>query len=110
MDLLLGWYNENKKKLHPFVLASLFHHKFEKIHPFYEGNGRTGRMILNLMLMKDNLPPIILSNKQRKKYYEVLSKADKVGLKDITEDFRPLVRFISTQVLKTWNTVFKQWG
>ena len=57
-----------------------------------------------------NLPPIILSNKQKKKYYEVLSKADKTGLTEITDDFRPLLKFISTQILKTWNTIFKQWG
>ena len=110
VNLLLKWYNKNKKKIHPIILASLFHHKFEKIHPFYDGNGRTGRMILNLILMKNEIPPIILSNKQRKKYYMVLSKADNIGLTEITEDFKPLVNFISTQVLKTWNTIFKQWG
>jgi len=110
MNLILRWYNKNKKKLHPIILASLFHHKFEKIHPFYDGNGRTGRMIINLILMKNEIPPIILSNKQRKKYYSVLSEADKTGLTEITEDFKPLVNFISTQVLKTWNTIFKQWG
>ena len=36
MDLLLKWYQENKEKLHPLVLAQIFHHKFEKIHPFMD--------------------------------------------------------------------------
>lgn len=110
INLLLKWYNKNKNKLHPVILASLFHHKFEKIHPFYDGNGRTGRMIMNLMLIKNKIPPIILSNKQRKRYHSVLAKADETGLTKITDDFKPLVKFISTQILKTWNTIFKQWG
>lgn len=110
MNLLLNWYNKNKNKLHPVILASLFHHKFEKIHPFYDGNGRTGRMLINLILMKAGIIPIILSNKQRKKYYSVLAKADEIGLMEITEDFKPLIGFISTQILKTWNTIFNQWG
>ena len=110
MSLLIKWYNKNKKTLNPVILASIFHHKFERIHPFYDGNGRTGRMLLNLMLFKSNIVPIVLSNKQRKKYYESLSSADKTGLLEITGDFKPLVKFISTQILKTWNTIFKQWG
>ena len=44
---------ENKNKLHPLVLGSIFHHKFEKIHPFMDGNGRTGRMLLNFILIKN---------------------------------------------------------
>lgn len=110
INLLLRWYNKNKNKLHPVILTSLFHHKFEKIHPFFDGNGRTGRMLINLMLMKNGIPPIILSNKQRKRYYSVLSKVDEIGLIEISEDFNPLVKFISTHVIKTWNTIFNQWG
>ncbi|MFH1636839.1 MAG: Fic family protein [Candidatus Woesearchaeota archaeon] len=110
LKILLKWYNKNKKELHPVILASLFHHKFEKIHPFYDGNGRTGRMLLNLILLNNAIPPLVLSNKQRKKYYSVLAKADKIGLTEITEDFKPLIKFVSTQILKTWNTIFKHWG
>src|SRR3989338_2339753 len=109
MNLLIRWYNKNKDKLNPVILASLFHHKFEKIHPFYDGNGRTGRMLMNFIFFKNNIPPIIISNKQRKRYYDVLSKADKIGLLEITDEFKPLVMFISTQILKTCNTIFKHW-
>lgn len=109
MNLLLRWYYKNKNNLHPVILASLFHHKFEKIHPFYDGNGRTGRMLMNFMLMKEKIPPIILSNKQRKRYYSVLANADKMGLLEISDDCKSLVKFISTQILKTWNTIFSQW-
>ena len=44
MKLLLEWYKKNQR-LHPLVLASAFHHKFEKIHPFADGNGRTRRCL-----------------------------------------------------------------
>ncbi len=60
--------------------------------------------------MKNNIPPIILSNKQRKRYYSILAKSDNIGLMEITNDFKLLVKFISTQILKTWNTIFKQWN
>ena len=46
------------KKLHPIERAALFHLKFEGIHPFVDGNGRTGRLILNLMLLQAGYPPI----------------------------------------------------
>ena len=110
MNILIRWYNKNKNKLHPIILSSLFHHKFEKIHPFYDGNGRTGRMLMNFILLSSRISPIIVSNKQRQRYYSVLSKADNVNLIEITENYRPLLKFVSTQVLKTFNTIFKRWG
>lgn len=76
MDILIKWFNENKKKLHPFVLAVMFHHKFEKIHPFMDGNGRTGRMFLNIILMNFDYPPLIIEKKNRIEYLEALSFAD----------------------------------
>ena len=58
------------KKLHPIERAALFHLKFEGIHPFVDGNGRTGRLILNLMLMQAGYPPINVKYSDRKRYYE----------------------------------------
>ncbi|MBE7024749.1 MAG: Fic family protein [Ruminococcaceae bacterium] len=60
----------NDKKLHPIERAALFHLKFEGIHPFVDGNGRTGRLILNLMLMQAGYPPINVKYSDRKRYYE----------------------------------------
>ena len=59
-----------KTKLHPIKAAALFHLKFEGIHPFIDGNGRTGRLILNFMLMQNGYPPINVKFADRKRYYE----------------------------------------
>ena len=75
-DLLLRWYHENKNKLHPLVLAIVFHHKFEKIHPFMDGNGRTGRMVMNFILIKNDFQPIIIHKKMREEYLEAMREAD----------------------------------
>lgn len=76
MELLLQWTDEHKD-LHPFVKAVIFHHKFEKIHPFMDGNGRTGRMLMNVLLLGMDYPPLIIRKKNRPAYLEALHKADK---------------------------------
>lgn len=69
MENLIAEFAGNKK-LHPIERAALFHLKFEGIHPFVDGNGRTGRLILNLMLMQLGYPPINVKYSDRKRYYE----------------------------------------
>ena len=59
-----------KSALHPIERAALFHLDFECIHPFVDGNGRTGRLILNLMLMQAGYPPINVKFSDRKRYYD----------------------------------------
>jgi excisionase family DNA binding protein len=58
-----------RDKRHTIEKASLFHLDFERIHPFIDGNGRTGRLILNLMLMQAGYPPIDVKFADRRKYY-----------------------------------------
>ena len=65
---------EGNKKLHLIERAALFHLKFEGIHPFVDGNGRTGRLILNLMLMQAGYPPINVKYSDRKRYYEAFDE------------------------------------
>ena len=111
MNLLLKWYHQHQQKLHPLILAALFHEKFERIHPFYDGNGRTGRMLLNLILLRKRYPPLIIKNKDRKEYYRVLSlghKGDLLGIQ--VEHYKALVTFCYTQLLTTYETIFSRWG
>ena len=69
MENLVAEFSANKK-MHPIERAALFHLKFEGIHPFVDGNGRTGRLILNLMLMQAGYPPINVKYSDRRRYYE----------------------------------------
>jgi Fic family protein len=107
MDILLKWYDSNKTKLHPLVLATIFHHKFEKIHPFMDGNGRTGRMLLNYILLNKGYPPLIIHKKTRKEYLEALRKADKSNLtKNEKEDYFNLVQYNVQEMIDGYWNIF----
>jgi hypothetical protein len=56
---------------------AFIHKEFERIHPFLDGNGRTGRLVLNLILLRLDWPPAIILKNQRGKYLAALDKADK---------------------------------
>ncbi len=72
---LLNWYKKNKRKIHPLILAFQFHQRYESIHPFLDGNGRTGRMIMNKILMSSGYPPIIVYKSNKISYFNALEKA-----------------------------------
>jgi len=85
---LMGWYAENRKKYHPIVLAAVVHNQFENIHPFEDGNGRVGRLLLNSILLKHGLPPVNIELKDRKEYYASLQAHEKEG------NLRPSIELI----------------
>lgn len=66
---LIKWYSQNKEKYPALILAAVVHNQFENIHPFRDGNGRIGRLLLNTILIKNGLPPINIDFKNRAEYY-----------------------------------------
>ncbi len=71
---LLDHYKGNKFKLHPLKLALDFHLEYENIHPFSDGNGRTGRMLMNKILMAHGYFPIIIYSDNSTAYFNSISK------------------------------------
>jgi len=107
MDLVLKWFHEQKKKLNPLVLATLFHHKFEKIHPFMDGNGRTGRMLMNYILLTEKYPPIVIRTNKRAIYLQALREADKGDLfKTEKEAYKQLVNFVAAEMNENYWNIF----
>ena len=76
-DELIDFVNTNPLGLNSIELATVFHHKLVWIHPFFDGNGRTVRLAMNLMLMSQGYPPAIILKNDRKKYYDALNQANK---------------------------------
>ena len=76
--------------------AAYFHAKFENIHPFADGNGRTGRILMNYFLVCRNHPPIVIYEEDRKQYYDALEAWD------TEQKLEPLRDFLCSQTEKTW--------
>jgi len=91
MRRLMMWFTKQQQQLHPIELAALFHHKLVFIHPFIDGNGRTARLVMNIILMRSGYPLTVILKNDRKKYYRALQAADK-------ENLIPLVKFIAQAV------------
>jgi len=87
----VNWINANEGKMHPVEFAALAHHKIVYIHPFFDGNGRTARLLMDLLLMRAGFPLAVVLKNDRKKYYQTLEQADK-------EKFSPFVDFIARAV------------
>lgn len=99
MKQLINWYQDNKD-IHPLQKASIFHGKFERIHPFDDGNGRVGRLLINIILINHNYPPFIIRKTQRVSYFGCLEAFDK-GHED------KLNRFLVEKYKKTFEKFFK---
>lgn len=77
LNELIDWYNKHKKKYPGLILAAVIHNQFENIHPFRDGNGRVGRILLNYILLSNNLPPLNIDLKNRAEYYASLQAYEK---------------------------------
>jgi Fic family protein len=76
LDELIQFVVNNPLQLNDIELATVFHHKFVWIHPFFDGNGRTVRLVMNLLLLKVGFTPAIILSTDRKKYYAALNSAN----------------------------------
>lgn len=86
MDNLLSWYNEYVN-INPILLASWLHHRFTRIHPYQDGNGRVARALANLVLVKNQLFPVVITRDQRPQYIDALEQADTGSLHLLTRLF-----------------------
>lgn len=77
MRALLERLKESRR--HPIERAALFHILFEAVHPFVDGNGRTGRLLLNFMLMRLGYPPINIKFADRRRYYDAFTAYHRDG-------------------------------
>src|SRR5690625_3577027 len=75
MEDMINWYRNEGSSLDTIERGAMLHAIFVGIHPFIDGNGRTVRLLLNLELMKDGYPPVIIKAESRLAYYEALDKA-----------------------------------
>jgi Fic family protein len=88
MRVLLSLHTRNMKKIHPVVAAIYFHTGFEMVHPFFDGNGRVGRLLFNYILHIGGYPMLSIPNARKNRYYGVLAMAQTEG------NLRPFIDFI----------------
>lgn len=103
MANLIHWLKRSERKLHTVELSAVLHHKLAAIHPFFDGNGRTARLVMNIILMMHGFPLAIILKNDRKKYYDVLQKAD-------DGDTAPIALFIAQAVERTLDLYLRAFG
>jgi len=113
---LLNWYNteEQKKNFSPVELASIFHYRYIRIHPFEDGNGRIARLLVNFILLRHGYPMIVIRTDDRSNYLRVLHQCDLLsgdnptdGAHATMEQTKPLVNYISAIVEKKLTVVLQ---
>jgi Fic family protein len=94
MQKLISWFRSetDSKELHPVALAALLHYKFVCIHPFDDGNGRVSRLLMNYVLFKNILPPVVIKSPEKRLYLSALNRAD-------TGDLDAFIQYMAQQVI-----------
>lgn len=98
MHDLLEWYRQKNEdpNYNKVLLAAEFHYKYIRIHPFDDGNGRTARILMNLILMQAGYPPVIVKTDDKHNYFAALRQADAGILK-------PFIDYISNNLISSLN-------
>jgi len=94
LEELCKWYGKHKKKYPALFLAAVIHNQFEKIHPFQDGNGRVGRLLLNYVLLQQKYPALNIRLRDRERYYKCLQKYDHKN------DIKSTLKFLISQYKK----------
>lgn len=100
MENMIGMYNRSLGSLHPLEIAAIVHGRFERIHPFPDGNGRVGRLLMNTILVNNGYPPLIIRKTQRESYINALAAFDN-GYED------KLKRFLLEKYKDTFRRFFE---
>tara|TARA_R110000868_G_C10855017_1_gene761051 strand:- start:46 stop:1380 length:1335 start_codon:yes stop_codon:yes gene_type:complete len=99
---LIDWYREeiDKEDFNPVLVASEFHYKFIRIHPFDDGNGRTARILMNFILLQYGFPPVIIKTEDKMNYFSVLRQAD-AGI------LEPFIEYIGKNLVHSLEIMIK---
>ena len=98
---LMDWYRKNNYKMYPLELAFKFHYRFERIHPFKDGNGRIGRILMNEILKRHRYHPIIIWNRNRKAFFSAFERA-------MEGKIIPYLKFMFKQYKNTYSTYIEK--
>ena len=103
MPVLLDWYRaeEEKKELHPVMLAAIFHFRFVTLHPFDDGNGRMSRILMNMILMRSGYTPAIIRLNERTQYNANLALAQDGG------NIEPFIELVANDTLRSLELLVK---
>ncbi len=101
------WYEENRSKMHPVILAAEMHERLVTIHPFIDGNGRTSRLIMNLILLQNGY---VIANikgdyETRMNYYKTLETAQTLNKK---EDFLVFIAHVEKECLERYINIISK--
>ena len=104
MTDLVSWYNEEEQRgsMSPIELASVFHYRYIRIHPFEDGNGRIARLLVNYILTRHGYPMVVVKSNDKSNYLTALNRCDvavgptpSVGAHATTEQLAPFITYMS---------------
>lgn len=96
MEELMQWLGGSASHgLHPVARAAEFHTRFVEVHPFVDGNGRTGRLLMNAVLMQEGYLPAVIRKENRPAYYDALDHAC------VTKEYADITRLVAQETLRS---------